>query len=93
MAKFKVYAAKANKGVLDNGQEYDYTRLGVMFPVAGVNASGFDIVYVDCGNSEVYHEMQLGKIQYPVEMELNFIQTVSPSGMIKQYVQILEAKK
>lgn len=93
MAKFKVYAAKANKGVLDNGTEYDYTRLGVMFPVAGVNANGFDIVYVDCGDSEVYQEMQLGKVQFPVEMELEFVQTVSPSGVIKQSVKFVETKK
>lgn len=92
MAKFKVYAAKSNKGVLDNGQEYDYTRLGLIFPVAGVNAVGFDIVYVDCGASEVYHDLQLGKLTYPVEMDLEFFQTVTPSGVIKQFVKIIGAK-
>lgn len=75
---------KWNKGSLDNGQTYDYTRVSLQMPInpSSTNEFGVDILDCDYGTSENHMELIHFKGKLPCEVEFELEQVMSKGKLV-----------
>lgn len=75
---------KWNKGTLDNGQAYDYTRVSLQLPVNphATNEFGVDILDCDFGTSDKHVELLGFKGKLPCEVDLDMEQVMSKGKLV-----------
>lgn len=69
---------KWNKGTLDNGSEYDYTRVTVQMPIYDHSANEFGVDSLECeyGLSAQHIDLLHFKGKLPCEVECDMQQTM-----------------
>lgn len=80
-----------NKGKLDNGTEYNYTRLFIEVPVyyASENEFGYDVMQCDYGDESRHQELINLRGKLPVEVEVDIYQA-KKGGQIIHVVDSLK---
>lgn len=75
---------KWNKGTLDNGQAYDYTRVSLQMPINpdSTNEFGVDMLECDYGKSENHVKLLDLKGSLPCEVEVDIEQVMSKGKLI-----------
>lgn len=88
--KAKLTRIRWNKGVMDNGTEYDYTRLTIELPISETSANEFGVDYLECeyGDEAKHTELLHFKGKLPCEIEFDMRQTMKKGKLVNEIYQI-----
>lgn len=69
---------KWNKGTLENGQAYDYTRVVLQMPIYDDSPNEFGVDYLECeyGTSDKHTELYAFKGKLPCLIECDMVQVM-----------------
>lgn len=86
-AQVTVIGAVSNKGVMENGNAYDYTRLYVLNELTGEGKSGFAQSEYNYGKSDNFTSLR--GLQYPFKAEVTC--EVMTTGKV-QKIEVIDFK-
>ena len=88
--KAKITKVRWNKGVMDNGTEYDYTRVTIELPVSETSANEFGVDYLECeyGNEAKHTELLHLRNKLPCEIECEMNQSIKRGKLVTEISNI-----
>lgn len=82
--KAVLFKVKFNKGKLDDGTEYDYTKVYFMMPIFEQSTSEFGMDLMECvyGDCEKHKELLPLKGKLPVEVDFDIEQAMKGGRIV-----------